>query len=166
MKKPPEVTPKAKPDENNWTALSRELGVSRQSIARWRARPEAPEDPDPDAWRAYVSANGLGSASGDELKDLRAQLLREQIEREKRRNQIETRSVVTLEECSTAARRATTCWAAVLSAKLENEIPPRLLGLGIAELRAELRVVHDEIIDAFNEIFSREKPDNPPPIEK
>jgi len=150
----------------SWIQLASELEVDRKSLQRWRTQLGAPTKPDLAEWRTYMETQALGRPKSGELGQLRAELLREQIDRERRRNQIEARTVVTIEECCTAARRATTSWAAVLTAKLEQEAPARLVGKAIAECRAELCLIHDEMIESFNEIFRRESPQNPPILEK
>ena len=167
MSQPLKRTKPAAPEPKtaaSWSELARLLGVDRQSITRWRSRPDAPTAPDLDAWRGYVEENALGRASGADLADLKAQLLREQIERERRRNAVEARSVIPVEECVAAARTATSAWSFVLTAKLEQEAPARLVGKDIAETRAELTKIHDELVEAYAVELAKASVENPPPL--
>ena len=47
-----------------WGALAKELGTTVRSLRRWRrAHPDAPKGGDADAWKAFMSARGLGPFS-------------------------------------------------------------------------------------------------------
>jgi hypothetical protein len=148
----------------SWSALAKALGVHRQSLVRWRSLPDAPTAPDIEAWQDFIASKGLGRGGGDELAALRAELLREQIERERRRNQAEARALIPIEECCAAARKATAAWASVLWLKLEQESPARLVGKDIAEIRAEISKIHDELVEAYAAEFTKASVENPPPL--
>lgn len=52
---------------------------------------------------------------------------------------------IKITDAISAAQRATAIWTLALRAKLETESPARLVGKDIAELRAEIRAVTDEL---------------------
>ena len=145
-KKPAE---KAKNPPASWSGIARDLHCSRQSIQRWRERDDAPSEPDFARWKNYIRENSLGKASGSELSELKAQLLREQIASQRRRNQRENRELLPVAELGECVRAATTCWQHALQYLLEQGAPPRLVGKDIAELRAELLQIHDELVERY-----------------
>jgi len=63
---------------------------------------------------------------------------------------------ITIEKARTDALRATAIWQMTLKAKVETEAAPRLLGKEIAELRAELRQIHDELVEDVAKAFDVE----------
>jgi hypothetical protein len=127
-------------------ALAEALEITPRQLRRWRLDADAPRNDDLTAWQAYAAAHSR--QGGDDLKTLRAKLLTEQIQREKRRNAREARETMPLSEFVTAARHATACYASAFDRLLRREAPARLAGLALPELRAELEKLADELIDA------------------
>jgi hypothetical protein len=72
-----------------WKDLAAELGVSAFSLHRWRHLEGAPANPDLKDWQDFKAQRGLGrDRAAPELAALKAELLREQIKRERARNSL------------------------------------------------------------------------------
>jgi hypothetical protein len=139
--------------KQTWAGLARELNVTDRSLRTWRAMPDAPQGPDVDAWKAFMAAEGLGQhkqAKG-ELADLRAQLLREQILRARRQNEKEAGELVAMADLLPYLRGRSARFASLARFTLEQELPTKLIGLPIAELRLEIRTALDRLVDRFND---------------
>lgn len=139
MKKSPKLA------GEDWTSLAKRLEVSREAVRLWRKLPGAPLEPDFALWEAFKRDRGLGLEGGDELKKLKAEKLREEIESARLRNARLRGSAIPADE----VRAYDTAYAAKLEAflkvKLVLETPTRLNGKSIAESRVEMERVHDEI---------------------
>ena len=67
----------------------------------------------------------------------------------KRENEIQEGKTIPMEEVTAAMRVATAKWDSALTSKLDQEAPARLVGKDIAEMRAELAAIHDELREAM-----------------
>jgi hypothetical protein len=155
----------AKHAPSSWSALARELGVSRQSFVRWRAMPSAPLQPDPKLWALFIESNSLGSDGSSTLKALRAELLRSQIKRENRRYQIEGRELIALKDSIAAASQARTLWQQAIRSKLEHQTAARLVGKNVDEIHLEMRLIHDELIEEINAAWDKAAIEDPAVLE-
>ena len=82
-------------DPLTWKALAAKLETSLQSLHRWRQMDDAPTEPNLDAWQAFKTLRTLGrDRPTSELAVLKAELLREQIKRERARNRRESGDVI------------------------------------------------------------------------
>jgi len=71
----------------SWKDLAAKLETSLQSLHRWRQMDGARAEPDLEAWQAFKALRNLGrDRPTSELVALKAELLREQIRRERGRN--------------------------------------------------------------------------------
>lgn len=165
MKKPNKSYTQKPTAAQSWSALARELGVSRQSFVRWRSLPGAPLEPDPQKWGVFIESNQLGSDGSATLKSLRAELLRVQIKRENRRYQVEGRELIPLRDSISAASLARTIWQQAIRSKLEYASASRLVGKDVSEIRAEMRVIHDELVQEINAAWDKAAIEDPPSIE-
>ena len=78
-----------------WKALAAKLETSLQSLHRWRKMDDAPAEPNLEAWQAFKTLRTLGrDRPTSELVALKAELLREQIKRERARNARESADVI------------------------------------------------------------------------
>jgi len=146
MKQPttPPATAQSKVNgSTQWSTLAGLLGVSRQTIYNWKKQPDAPTVPEVEAWRAWIASRQPENAAT--LAELKAELIAEQIRGARLKNAMTEGETLPRAEVIHAAERATAIWVNVLRARLETEAPPRLIGLSIAELRAELRTITDEL---------------------
>lgn len=150
---------------SSWSALARELGVSRQSFIRWRSLPDAPAEPDPKKWGVFIESNQLGTDGSATLKNLRAELLRVQIKRENRRYQVEGRELIPLKDSISAASLARTIWQHAIRSKLEHQTAARVVGKDVGEIHLEMRLIHDELVNEINAAWEVAAIEDPPSIE-
>lgn len=149
----------------SWSALARDLGVSRQSFVRWRSLPGAPLEPNPKTWASFIESNSLGSDGSATLKSLRAELLRVQIKRENRRYQVEGRELIPLKDSISAAIQARTLWQQAIRSKLEHQTAARVVGKDVGEIHLEMRLIHDELIAEINAAWDKAAIEDPPTLE-
>lgn len=150
---------------SSWSALARELGVSRQSFVRWRSLPDAPITPDPKSWVLFIEKNELGTEGSATLKSLRAELLRVQIKRENRRFLVEGRELIALKDSISAASLARTIWQHAIRSKLEHQTAVRLVGKDFGEIHLEMRLIHDELVEEINAAWDKAAIEDPPVLE-
>jgi len=134
------------------------LGVSRQSLINWRKIPGAPESLDEQEWRDFMNQQGLIGRTGAsrDIGTLKVLIAEQELEKKQRENQVARQEVVPIEEVTASASRATAIWQTSLKAKLETEAPTRLVGKDIAELRAEIRMISDELCAEVAKLFDIE----------
>jgi hypothetical protein len=132
----------------SWTAVAGALRVSRETIYNWRRFPNAPKEPDVEAWQAWKEEN-KGEGADREIAEVKRLVALEQLRKLKRENEIGEGKTVPVDEVIAALREATAKWDSVLTSKLDQEAPARLVGKEIAELRAELSAIHDELREAM-----------------
>ena len=139
-----------------WKDLATELGVSAFSLHRWRHLDGAPVEPDLEDWQAFKAQRGVGrDRATPELSDLKAELLMEQIKRERSRNSREAGQFL--------ERRVVEEMLAVLGQKLdlllrlklEVELGPRVAGKSAAEANQEGILILDEIREVVNANLAR-----------
>lgn len=128
-----------------WAQLAGDLGVSRQSVYNWRKLEGAPSTPDVGEWREFMAVRGLKAGQSRDLNELKVLIAEQELEKKTRENQLAKGECIMMEDAVRAAQRATAIWTLALRAKLETESPARLVGKDIAELRAEIRAVTDEL---------------------
>lgn len=110
--------------------------------------PGAPVTPDVEQWRVFYAENGLGKGKSADLVALKVQIAEEQLRKIRRENEEGDGRVVDEQTIRDFLRD----WAAkldlLLTAELETNLPPLLDGKPIAEIRVEMRNVHDRIRQA------------------
>lgn len=140
-----------KPSEDTtWSGLAKRLRVSRQAINEWRKLPGAPTDADTESWKRFIEEQQLGGA-GNKVGKRREQLLEEKVEKQNKLLDLqiarEESRMVPRAEVDQMLMTLATQQRSILYQKLENELPPKIDGLPIAESRAALRAAADEICD-------------------
>ena len=134
-----------------WKNLAAELGVSAFSLHRWRHLEGAPVGPDLEEWKRFKAQRGLGrDRATPELATLRAELLGEQIQRERARNAREAGEVVDRDVVETMLVTLGQKLDLLLRLKLEVELPSRCVGKSIAELGIEGATLLEEIREVIN----------------
>ena len=135
----------------SWKDLAAELGTSLQSLHRWRHMDEAPTEPDLEAWQAFKALRNLGRDRLTlDLGALKAELIREQIKRERGRNAREAREVVEMKVVEQMLVILGQKLDLLLRLKLEVELGPRGVGMNAAELNVEGGVIVQEIREVVN----------------
>ncbi len=146
------------------SALARELGLSRQTVyeARNRFPNDAPaKHPDGkkenlDAWRKFCADKLIGKdVATKTLADLKAELMREQIELARAKNRREGGAVIDRETVEEAIALIGQKWDLLLRLKLEVELGPRVAGKSAAESNVEGSRILDEIREVVNAGLAR-----------
>jgi hypothetical protein len=138
------------PQKKSWRVLAGELQTTDRSLRLWRGRPGAPKVPDAQQWRAYMAGEGLGRPRSGELTELKALLLREQIAAAKRRNDRESGQLLPMDTLGDELRARSAGFGMLLRHTLENDLPPKLLGQPIAEIRRVMAEANLELISRYN----------------
>ena len=134
-----------------WKNLAAELGVSAFSLHRWRHLEGAPVGPDLEEWKRFKAQRGLGrDRATPELATLRAELLGEQIQRERARNAREAGEVVDRDVVETMLVTLGQKLDLLLRLKLEVELGPRIVGKNAAAANLEGGVILEEIREVIN----------------
>jgi len=107
--------------------------------------------PDLEEWKRFKAQRGLGrDRATPELATLRAELLGEQIQRERARNAREAGEVVDRDVVETMLVTLGQKLDLLLRLKLEVELPSRCVGKSIAELGIEGATLLEEIREVVN----------------
>ena len=134
-----------------WKALAAKLETSLQSLHRWRQMDDAPTEPNLEAWQTFKALRNLGrDRPTSELVALKAELLREQIKRERGRNDREAGDVIDREVVETMLVTLGQKLNLLLRLKLEVELGPRMVGKNAAEVCVEGALIVDEIREVVN----------------
>ena len=138
-------------DLPTWKALAEKLKVSHQGLHQWRKLEDAPQTPDLEAWQTFKTLRNLGrDRPTSELVALKAELLTEQIKRERGRNRREAGDVI--DRIVVEAMLATLGQKLnlLLRLKLEVELGPRMVGKNAAEVCVEGALIVNEIREVVN----------------
>ena len=142
----------------NYAELADVLGVTRQSLNKWRKMKDAPQSA-PNGlhtvadWRDFMIKHDLKGAqsSTDEETALRARKLLAEVEERELKVAVRKGLYVTIEEVrhtwTTQIGRAT----ALLRNKFESELPPILSGLDATGIQEECRKAIDEVLTVLLE---------------
>ena len=134
-----------------WKARAAKLETSLQSLHRWRQMDDAPTEPNLDAWQSFKTLRTLGrDRPTSELVALKAELLREQIKRERARNRRESGDVIDREVVEAMLVTLGQKLNLLLRLKLEVELGPRMVGKNAAEVCVEGALIVDEIREIIN----------------
>ena len=111
----------------------------------------APTEPDLEAWQAFKARQNLGrDRLTPDLGALKAELLREQIKRERGRNAREAREVVEMKVVEEMLAILGQKLNALITLKLTVELGPRIAGKSMAEANVEGSLIVDEIREVIN----------------
>ena len=134
-----------------WKALAEKLETTVQSLHRWRQMDGAPAEPNLEEWEAFKALRNLGrDRPTAELVALKAELLREQIKRERGRNAREAGEVVEMKVVEQMLATLGQKLNALLTLKLTVELGPRMVGKNAAEMCVEGALIVDEIREVIN----------------
>ena len=135
----------------SWKDLAARLETTVQSLHRWRSMDGAPTEPDLEAWQAFKARQNLGrDRLTPDLGALKAELLREQIKRERGRNAREAGEVVDQKVVEEMLATLSQKLDLLLRLKLEVELGPRVAGKNMAEINVEGALIVDEIREVIN----------------
>jgi hypothetical protein len=131
----------------SWADVAGKLGISRQALYNWRKLEDAPQEPNVDAWLQWAAEHKPDA--NQDLQEVKRLVELEKLRKLKRENEIQEERTIEMDEVTAALRVATAKWDSVLTSKLDQEAPARLVGKDIAEMRAELAAIHDELREAM-----------------
>lgn len=140
------------------TTLAKELGLSRQAIYDARNRfPDAPKKHEDGrrenlaAWQQFCADNVIGKdVATKNLADLKAELMREQIELARAKNRREAGDVIDREIVESMLGVLGQKLDLLLRLKLEVELGPRVAGKSAAEANVEGAAMLQEIREVIN----------------
>lgn len=140
-------------EASSWLELAEILGVTTETIRQWRKIPDCPKESsnrthDVIAWRQFVKARGLRGNTGElEFNEtqLRGRKLLAEVEERELRVAVKRGFYVTMEAVRERWTYHVAQSHAVFRNKLENELPPLLVGLDAVDIRKEMVKVVDEI---------------------
>ena len=123
-----------------WTEIAEILGVARQTVTRWRKRPDAPSMPDAEAWEGYIKTHCLGpfraEADSPLTKKLRDEKLRREIELLDLRLHRERSQVIPVDQVDELLRKIAAGQRRELIEWAESHTPDLAPGRDLAEIRA------------------------------
>jgi hypothetical protein len=135
----------------SWKDLAARLETTVQSLHRWRQMDGAPAEPNLEAWQVFKALRNLGrDRPTAELVALKAELLREQIKRERGRNAREAGEVVETKVVEQMLATLGQKLNALLTLKLTVELGPRAVGMNAAEMNLEGDAILSEIREVVN----------------
>lgn len=129
-----------------WEELAGKLGCTRQAIAVWRKRADAPLGPDFEQWSEYLKKNDLGGRPKI-LGSLKDEKTRHEIELLKAKLAREQRRVIDRDEVNQLLLHISTRSRTMLYQFLETELAPKLDGMSAVQMRPILRETADSIAD-------------------
>lgn len=140
------------------TALAKQLGLSRQAIYDARTRfPDAPKKHEDGhrenlaAWQQFCADNVIGKDTATKnLADLKAELMREQINLARAKNAREAGDAIDREVVEAMLMTLGQKLDLLLRLKLEVELGPRVMGKNAAETNVEGGVILQEIREVIN----------------
>ena len=140
------------------STLAKELGLSRQAIYDARNRfPDAPKKHEDGrrenlaAWQQFCAENLIGKEHATkDLAELKAELMREQIELARAKNRREAGDVIDREIVEAMLVTLGQKMDLLLRLKLEVELGPRVIGKNAAEANVEGGVILQEIREVIN----------------
>jgi predicted DNA-binding protein YlxM (UPF0122 family) len=146
--------------------LAEELGLSRQAIydARKRFPDEAPKSDgrreNVEAWRQFCAEKLIGrDVATKTLAELKAELMREQIELARTKNRRESGEVIDREVVEEMLGILAQKLDLLLRLKLEVELGPRVVGKSAAEANVEGALMLDEIREVIGGNLAKFKTD-------
>jgi predicted DNA-binding protein YlxM (UPF0122 family) len=146
--------------------LAEELGLSRQAIydARKRFPDEAPKSDgrreNVEAWRQFCAEKLIGrDVATKTLAELKAELMREQIELARTKNRRESGEVIDREVVEEMLGILAQKLDLLLRLKLEVELGPRVAGKSAAEANVEGALMLDEIREVIGGNLAKFKTD-------
>lgn len=137
----------ADPNTVAWSDLAGKLGVSRQSIYNWRKLPGAPTEPNLEQWTEWAASNKSEHGDINEVKRL---VELERLRKLKRENEIEEGAIASVPEVASFLQKTAAAYDAMLTQKIDVELPPLIVGQPIAEVRKICERIHDEIREITN----------------
>lgn len=126
-------------------ALAEALKIDIRTLRNWRKRDDFPEGEDAAAVRAWADRNGLGRLRDSTLSELKADLMREQIQLAKMKNAKASGDTIDREVVEEMLGLLGQKLDLLLRLKLEVELGPRVAGKSAGEANVEGGAILEEI---------------------
>ena len=126
-------------------ALAAELQIDVRTLRNWRKRDGFPHGAMPEVVKEWADRNGLGRLKDSTLSELKAELMREQIELARAKNRRESGDVIDREVVEEMLGVLAQKLDLLLRLKLEVELGPRVAGKSAAEANVEGGAILEEI---------------------
>lgn len=139
--------PKPEPE---LTAIAEALQIDVRTLRNWRKRDGFPHGEDAAAVKVWADRNGLGRLKDSTLSELKAELMREQIELARAKNRREAGDVIDREIVEAMLVTLGQKMDLLLRLKLEVELGPRVMGKNAAAANVEGGVILQEIREVIN----------------
>ena len=125
--------------------MAERLGVDIRTLRNWRKREGFPHGATAEQVKAWADANNLGRLRDGTLTELKAELMREQIELARTKNRRESGEVIDREVVEEMLALLAQKLDLLLRLKLEVELGPRVAGKNAAEANVEGGAILEEI---------------------
>ena len=139
--------PKPEPE---LTAIAEALQIDVRTLRNWRKRDGFPHGEDAASVKIWADRNGLGRLKDSTLAELKAELMREQIELARAKNRREAGDVIDREIVEAMLVTLGQKMDLLLRLKLEVELGPRVMGKNAAAANVEGGVILQEIREVIN----------------
>ena len=139
--------PKSEPE---LTAIADALQIDVRTLRNWRKRDGFPHGEDAASVKIWADRNGLGRLKDSTLAELKAELMREQIELARAKNRREAGDVIDREIVEAMLVTLGQKMDLLLRLKLEVELGPRVMGKNAAAANVEGGVILQEIREVIN----------------
>ncbi len=145
----------------SYVELAAVLGVTRQSVAAWKKRKDAPKPAanglhDVAAWTEFMRRNDLKGGDpnpqpGDIESSLKARKLLAEVEERELRVGVRRGEFVAVEDVRLMWTESVARATAMLRKKFEQELPPILSGLDATGIQEEARRAIDEVLTVLHQ---------------
>ncbi len=144
-------------------SLSEALGIDPRTLRRWRKLPGAPAGDSLSAWQRFTADNDLGRPASGAMAAARLAKLTAEAGLAKLKLREARGEVVSREFVGERLRTNTLKFHQLMRFHLEQSLPPRLMGKGIAEIRKELKDAVIHLGDEWNRYLGVDEVTPPKP---
>lgn len=139
----------------NYVELSEILGITRQTINRWRKLKEAPKPlsngkHNVSKWRNFIKKNGLKEAESPEDEELKSRKLLAEVKQAELKLKVMEGTYVPIEKVREVWMSHIGQVRSILESRFLNELPPLLTTLDAIQIREKLQEVLDETYKAIS----------------
>jgi transcriptional regulator with XRE-family HTH domain len=127
--------------------LADALGIDPRTLRNWEKRDGFPVGGTLDQIKEWRDMHGLGKRGSKDLAAVKLDIANQQLVKITRENELAAGRMVSIEELTETAQKVTAIWQARLRGIMETEMPPKLLGLPIAEIRSQIRQSVDRLCE-------------------
>lgn len=139
----------------NYVELAEILGITRQTINRWRKLKEAPKPlsngkHNVSKWRNFIKKNGLKEAESPEDEELKSRKLLAEVKQAELKLKVMEGTYVPIEKVREVWMSHIGQVRSILESRFLNELPPILTTLDAIQIREKMQEVLDETYSALS----------------